>query len=206
MMADITGQWLPHLGAALVIASILLALVRQWVSDPRLQRGLFVTVFIASLIPVTEFSLTHYARVLTGDLSITSLIWLSWLAATLPKSPASREQQIMALVVVLAALALYPTALGLTPFDLYAHGYYPYLMGPGLFALFAVSVWFGAVQCAVTLAMAFLCYALGFLESDNLWDYLLDPVITAYAVFVLISNRQQMTVWMGGSRDDTLAS
>ncbi|MFZ4482848.1 MAG: hypothetical protein ACOYOL_02570 [Chthoniobacterales bacterium] len=88
-----------------------------------------------------------------------------------------------------ASWALYPSALGLGPpnFDSYALGW-PWLFWGQSFVLFG----------AVTLTAAFLLwrgnrfgylllltlagYALGFQESDNLWDYLLDPVFGAVAL------------------------
>jgi len=98
-----------------------------------------------------------------------------------------------ALVLVVVSVVLYPTALGLTYFDLYAYGYYPIILGPILFVLFASAVWFGLTLSAVLLAMGFLAFALGILESDNLWDYLIDPVVAAYAFYMVIKNRHQLT-------------
>lgn len=93
----------------------------------------------------------------------------------------------------IAALLLYPSALGLGPrnFDAYALGW-PWLFrgqslvlfaGAGLAA--ALLIWrdnrFGYV-----LGLALLGYIAGFQESENLWDYLLDPVYAAASLLVVL--------------------
>lgn len=195
-MSALTSLWLPHLGAALVLATIVQAFVRRWVPGAWIQRSLFTAVFLGSLVPLPHFSLTHYARVLTGDLSVTALIWFSWLALTIPSSERNRTQQVMALATVIAAVALYPSALGLTAFDLYAHGYYPTILAPALFVLFAFSVWSRSTQAAVSLGAAYVFFVLGLLESDNLWDYVLDPVLTVYAFSLLVIYRASWRQWL----------
>ncbi|MBT4492132.1 MAG: hypothetical protein HOC70_02740, partial [Gammaproteobacteria bacterium] len=74
------SQILPHLGAALVIASLLLSLIRRLTEPGPLHIAVFVIAFVACLVPLLEYSISHYARVLTGDLAITSLIWLGFIS------------------------------------------------------------------------------------------------------------------------------
>lgn len=92
-----------------------------------------------------------------------------------------------------ASLLLYPSALGLGPrnFDAYALGW-PWLFrgqslvlfaGAGLAA--ALLIWRG--NCfGYVLGLALLGYAAGFQESENLWDYLLDPVYGAVSLLVVL--------------------
>lgn len=196
-MSELFTQWLPHAGAALVVASVATVITRRFIVHRSAQGMIFGAVFLACLIPLPAFSLTHYIRVLTGDLSITGLIILALAAYQSIRSSKSRPDytQLMppALVLVVVSVVLYPTALGLTYFDLYAYGYYPIILGPILFVLFASAVWFGLTLSAALLAMGFLAFALGILESDNLWDYLIDPVVAAYAFYLVIKNRHQLT-------------
>jgi hypothetical protein len=92
-----------------------------------------------------------------------------------------------------ASLLLYPSALGLGPqnFDSYALGW-PWLFrgqslvlfgGAGLTA--ALLIWCGN-RFGYVLLLALLAYAAGFQESENLWDYLLDPVYGAVSLFVVL--------------------
>ncbi len=87
------------------------------------------------------------------------------------------------------AVALYPSALGLGPrnFDAYALGW-PWLFWGQSFVLFAgVAViaafllWWGN-RFGILLLLALLGYSAGFQESENLWDYVLDPVFAAAAI------------------------
>jgi hypothetical protein len=92
-----------------------------------------------------------------------------------------------------ASLLLYPSALGLGPqnFDSYALGW-PWLIrgqslvlfgGAGLTA--ALLIWRGN-RFGYVLLFALLAYATGFQESENLWDYLLDPVYGAVSLLVAL--------------------
>ncbi|MBT5686119.1 MAG: hypothetical protein HOJ11_14030 [Gammaproteobacteria bacterium] len=196
-MSDFLAQWLPHAGSALVFASAATVIVRRFIAKRAAQGIFFGSVFFLCLAPLAEFSLSHYTRILTGDLSITGFLILgltTYQSFKAGKSEPDQSQLLApALAIVLASIVLYPTALGLTYFDLYAFGYYPIILGPITFVLFASALWFGFTLSAVLLAMGFLAFALGILESDNLWDYLLDPVITAYAFYLVIKHRRQVT-------------
>lgn len=198
-MSDFLNLWLPHAGAALVFASISNVIVRRFVTSQATQGGIFGFVFLACLVPLPEFSLSHYLRVLTGDLSITGFIILglaAYQSIRLVESRPDHAQLVKpALALVLVSLPFYPTALGLTYFDLYAFGYYPIILGPLVFILFTGALWFGLTLPAVLLSAGFLAFSLGILESDNLWDYLIDPVVAAYAVYVVIKSRHQLPVF-----------
>jgi len=192
-MSDFFSQWLPHAGSALVFASLVNIIARRFIDRPSAQGIVFASVFLACLVPIPEFSLSHYLRVLTGDLSLTGFIILGLAAYQSISSADSRPDHAQllepSLALVAVSLLLYPTALGLTYFDLYAFGYYPIILGPLAFVFFAGALWFGFTLPAVLLSVGFIAFALGILESDNLWDYLIDPVVAAYAFFVVIKNR-----------------
>ena len=88
---------------------------------------------------------------------------------------------------------LYPSALGLGPqnFDSYAlgwpwlfHARFGLLIGAvGLTA--AWLIWRGN-RFGLILLLALAGFALGFQESDNFWDYLLDPVYGAVSLLAVL--------------------
>ena len=92
-----------------------------------------------------------------------------------------------------ASLLLYPSALGLGPqnFDSYALGW-PWLFWGQSLALFGGTGLAAALlilrgnHFGYVLALALLGYAIGFQESKNLWDYLLDPVYAAVSLLVVL--------------------
>jgi len=88
---------------------------------------------------------------------------------------------------LLAGGALYPMALGAGPFDPYCAGWH--------------FSWLFVVLLVVTLALLFLlnrfsvvllaticAYNLHLLESSNLWDYLVDPVLVLVSVGTLLGS------------------
>lgn len=88
-------------------------------------------------------------------------------------------------LVSLAALVLYPLALGAGMIDPYRIGY-----GHPLFVLtlllIALLAWFNRLNLiTLCIALALLAWAVGWYESNNLWDYLLDPFVSFYALWVV---------------------
>lgn len=192
-MNELIALHLPNLGAALIVA-LLACWGSSLLTTPRRYRQIvFWASLVLCLIPVDGMSISHYARVLTGDLSFTGFIWFS--IASFDRLYRSHgktrgdEQFHVALVIVVTALVLYPTALGLTKFDLYAFGYQPIILAPFVLALFFFCVWHRFLLPACILAIGFAGYSLGLLESDNLWDYLMDPIVTIYAAIKLFRRR-----------------
>jgi hypothetical protein len=86
-------------------------------------------------------------------------------------------------LIILFALLLYPMSLGLTLYDPYRLGYgESWFVATLLFI--ALLAWARKYYLIATcIAIAILAWALGWYESDNLWDYLLDPWLVIYASF-----------------------
>ncbi len=202
-LTGVTSLYLPLVGTALVIAMGVTALIGKFTDRAWLLLLGFPVLLSLCLIPLDGISLSHWGRIITGDISVLTLVWFTWRVGTslLPtvamrarQNPTSNAELCIAAVIVSTALLLYPTALGLTRFDLYALGYYPVLLAPVLFALFAWCLWFGHLLPATLLAVAYSCWALGILESDNLWDYLIDPVVTIYALVLLLRHKARIKI------------
>ncbi|MDA0978853.1 MAG: hypothetical protein O3B72_09865 [Proteobacteria bacterium] len=187
--------WLPHLSAALLTAVIALLISSRYLTGS-VHRGLvFAATFTLCLVPLPIYPLTHYIRVIVGDLSVVTVMTLVLIAAERLRSMpllAQQEKLNIAALVVGVCLVLYPTALGFTTFDLYARGYYPIILAPALLALFGYCLLSSRYWAAALLAAGFAGYALGILDSDNLWDYLVDPVLLCYAGTLLIRHRREL--------------
>jgi hypothetical protein len=145
-------------------------------------------VFVLMLIPFGEIPLAAYLRGLTGDLSITTLIllWCAMLRPWFVCIEAGYKHRIALLVLItLSAITLYPMALGAGAHDPYRLGY-----GDPMFAavllLVALIAWLGKfVLITMCIALATLAWAVGWYESHNLWDYLIDPFLAIYASAVI---------------------
>lgn len=83
--------------------------------------------------------------------------------------------------IALAGIVLYLTTLGIGSFDMYSLGYQPQSM----LVWVACSLCLAWLYCPI-LALAWLgglgLRVLGAIESDNLWDCMLDPFIVLYAL------------------------
>lgn len=141
-------------------------------------------VFTLALIPLGAMPIAAYVRGITGDLSITTLVLLGC-ALSRPWcncAAGTTQRQALLLLIALLALALYPMALGLGAFDPYRLGYGdPRLIAALL--LIALLAWLRRFNLiALCIALAVLAWAAGWYESNNLWDYLLDPFVSIYAL------------------------
>lgn len=161
---------------------------------------LMCAVAVMALFPFGTLPLAAYLRGAIGDLSITSLVLLV-LAITRfvlappsagePGTPSCRgaecgkDRQALLLLVVLAAAWLYPMALGIGLFDPYRSGYGSLWLVGALLLLALAACYKGRLLVALCLALAVLAWSVGWHESDNLWDYLLDPLLAIYAVGTL---------------------
>ena len=149
-------------------------------------------LFVAMLVPIpgTGVPFAGYVRGFIGDLSIT-LMALSILALChrLFGAVAISRRELTALLVVVgtAAFLLYPTALGWGDWDAYRLGWGSWWILSVLLLLTAACAWMGLRVLPAMVALALLAWSLELLESGNLWDYLLDPWLSAYALgFVFI--------------------
>jgi hypothetical protein len=171
------------------IASATAAIVRLLPGIAKLARLhlalLPAVMFVLVLIPFDGMPLAAYVRGVTGDLSITTLILL-WCALLKPWSGCisvePKHRFVLLTLIALAALVFYPMALGAGAYDPYRLGYgYPQFIV--VLLLLAFVAWFRKSSLtALCITLAIFAWAIGWYESGNLWDYLLDPFVAIYAV------------------------
>lgn len=191
---DLTGLF----GITLAVAALLMRLspVRAMLM-PR-KAGLLAAAIIAVSIPMWGLTLAGYVRGITADLSITTLVLL---AMSLARSIfgfsllATGNRNAALTAVAIVAVPFYPLALGLGMFD-------PYRLGYGnlwfMAALLAAASWASlrySTLLALCLALAVAAWSVGWYESPNLWDYLLDPWLAIYALAVQL--KAGLAQWKG---------
>ena len=152
-------------------------------------KPLVLVLFVALLVPLSgsDMALAGYFRGIVGDLSITLLGLSVWslcyrLAGASPIN--ERELVVLLIAVAAAAVLLYPTALGLGDWDVYRLGWGSWWFLSALLLLCVVSAWMGLCVLPAMVALALLAWSAGLMESGNLWDYLLDPWLSAFALGV----------------------
>jgi hypothetical protein len=178
---DLTG--LAGIALALAATPLIFPGIRRW-PRPRLALLLAATA-VAVLVPCGTLPLAAFVRGATGDLSVTTLvIFAGIIFRALSGRPMLEDRAPLALpmAISVAALGFYPLALGVGLFDPYRLGYgSPWLLA-ALFAA-ALAAWFARLaRLAACLALATLAWAANAYESTNVWDYLLDPLVSFYAL------------------------
>ena len=155
-----------------------------------LKNAWIFTLFVATLVPIpgTGMPLAGYLRGFIGELSITLLALSLWSLSSrfFGISPlAKRELTALLLAVAAAALVLYPTALGWGDWDAYRLGWGSWWLLAALLVLSAASAWIGLRLLPLLVGLALLAWSAGLMESGNLWDYLIDPWLSAFALGVV---------------------
>lgn len=147
--------------------------------------------FLGLWLPIGAAALPTlaYIRGVSADLSITlvalACVGLFRRLLDLPRL-AVRERAAVFYAVAIAAVFLYPLALGWGNWDAYRPGWGSAGMWLALLAL-SVTCWILGLRLLPTLiALSLLAWTAGLLESGNLWDYLLDPWLAAGSVFYCI--------------------
>jgi len=198
---DITGL---ASSALTIAAACLLVPGVSRLSRARLG-GLLSAVFVVALIPLGDLPLAAYIRGITGDLSIAALLLMSSnIFRKISGTPAPEGKSRFAglALIAIAALLFYPLALGVGMFDPYRLGYGDPWLLVGLFVLTLATVFLKQTGTALGIALAVLAWDIGWYESGNLWDYLLDPLVSIYAIAALI--RQGARELRPGKKDTAL--
>ena len=183
---DLTG--LAGMASAATASMLLLPGISN-LDKPRLA-ALIGTVFVLVMVPFGGMPLAAYLRAMTGDLSITTLI-LMWHAILRPwfacMTVEPRQRLVLLGLIALSSLALYPMALGVGRFDPYRLGYGDPLFVVVLLLFAIVASLRGYSLISLCIASATFAWAVGWYESENLMDYLLDPFLAIYALATFIS-------------------
>lgn len=156
----------------------------SWIARPWAPWALALGIGALSLIPLGGTSLCQYLRGFWNDVSPTTLQLCLLSLAGWQWPP--RQRLGLLVTTLLGAALLYPTALSNLPLDAYRWGFAaqaPIFLGAlVLLGLLALR---GAPALAVILGLDLFAFGAGLLDGDNLWDYLLDPMLVTYALFTL---------------------
>jgi hypothetical protein len=178
-LTDLTG--IGGVALALVWLAMRLAKLREIRQRGWLALALLLTV----LIPWGGLSIAEFVRGISGDLSISTLLLL----LVLQFGRKTINIRPFFWLIALASLALYPFALGLTLFDSYRIGFGNYLFLLTILIIVLISVWRKHNLIAIVLSLAVLAWSLGYAESSNVWDYLIDPWLAIVAWVTLLRKR-----------------
>jgi len=182
------------LGINLVLCAAGLRLLTSRCGVARWAKWVVLVCFVLLWVPVgaAHLPLLAYIRGISSDLSITLVALACFgLSQRLFKLPAIASREKMALngVIAVAAVFLYPVALGWGDWDAYRLGWGSYGMLLGLLALVFAFWYQGLRLLPLLIALALLGWVAGIMESGNLWDYLIDPWLVVFAFFRIFSEK-----------------
>lgn len=189
---DLTG--LAGIAFAIVTLALRFPVVARLHAKPQIV--LAVGLLLAAVLPFGGLSAAEYVRGVTGDLSITTLVLLGFLLCRKFRlsplcfgdedaSLRSNTNSVL-LLIAIGALVLYPFALGIGMVDPYRLGFGDHGFIAGLLGL-ALAAWiWHYTRIALCLSLAALAWSVGWYESNNLWDYLLDPWLAIYAIAAVL--------------------
>lgn len=141
------------------------------------------------LIPIGPVSVVAYVRAFIGDLSVTSLTVLIFLQMENVfgfKPPRRNELDLLCVLAVPVTVVFYPLALGFGEYDPYSLGYGSRYLLSSLLVLTLLAWATDRQLIVVSLSQSVLFYSIGWYESNNLWDYLMDPLFAVYAFGVCL--------------------
>jgi hypothetical protein len=173
-------------GASLLIAAAGCLALQRLRLAPRWRVLALTALLLACAAPVRGLPLAGYLRGIVGDPSISTMLLAGAGLASFVLGRdlvGARERAAWLAAAAAAALFLYPMALGAGAFDPYALGFGSYGFVTALLALTLVAWGTRRYWLVSSIVAAVVAHLAGLLESANLWDYLVDPLIAAYAAF-----------------------
>ena len=168
---------------------------------------LWIPAAIVIIVPVAGVSIAGHLRGLWGDPSIVTFLLL-FLYTVRPSSLPNRPR--LSTCVLVSLFVMLPLYLPLfllnpnVPVDLYAIGWHPKwsLIAIAVIALGSVMMRRLAPRWTNIIAIALIASSVGLMESDNLWDYLVDPGLLFTIAFLAIAG--SITSFLGSRMPESI--
>ena len=180
------------LGCGLLGLAAVASVIRLRRLPVRARYAVMLVAALAVFAPIGGLSIAAYVRGVTGDLSAATLVLAGaacFTQLTGKELIGRRDRRALCWLLALAAAFLYPFALGWTRFDPYALGFGSVEFVTALL-LITVAAWVTRLNLIVlVVVVAALAFLAGAYESRNLWDYLIDPLVSVYALVRLLAPR-----------------
>jgi len=190
------------MGCALLILATVSFWLRLFVRSDFARRGTLGVIFMLSWIPLPRTSMVQVLRGVVGDIAIPTFLLFGLmvggcLLSSLPKHSSAGQKlrpdffvpddslRWFFILVVGAGSLFYPMTMGFTIMDPYAWGYAPNVMLLVCLSVILALEFAGQRTAAVLILLAVAAYAAGLMESSNLWDYLMDPLLFGISLSVI---------------------
>ena len=193
-----------------VIVAMIIRFVREIFGRKNLAPfgiELWIPAAIVIIVPIAGVSLAGHLRGLWGDPSIVTFLLL-FLYTVRPSSLPNRPR--LSTCVLVSLFVMLPLYLPLfllnpnVPVDLYSYGWKPkwILIAIAVIALGSVMMRRLAPRWTNIIAIALIASSVGLMESDNLWDYLVDPGLLFTIAFLAIAG--SITSFLGSRMPESI--
>ena len=193
-----------------VIVAMIIRFVREIFGRKNLAPfgiELWIPAAIVIIVPIAGVSLAGHLRGLWGDPSIVTFLLL-FLYTVRPSSLPNRPR--ISTCVLVSLFVMLPLYLPLfllnpnVPLDLYSYGWKPkwILIAIAVIALGSVMMRRLAPRWTNIIAIALIASSVGLMESDNLWDYLVDPGLLFTIAFLAIAG--SITSFLGSRMPESI--
>lgn len=176
-------------GTFLLVAGITASIVGFRQRSLVLKIILIAVCAIVPLIPFGGLTIAEYVLTLVGHVSITSMVLLGvavYRSFSARKIFDEQERVTLLVLVVVGGLIVFPESFGLDQFNGYQLGFGSIVFAIGLISLSLAFVLLRMFVAAAAIVLSVGAFELHFLLSNNLWDYLIDPLLEIYACLVLV--------------------
>ncbi|EAT10933.1 hypothetical protein HF888_05580 [Bermanella marisrubri] len=175
------------LGHGLLLMAVILYIIqaRRW---GKWFPYAYIIAAVVIVLPLENWLVVEFSRGYLSDLSMATV-------AIAVMSIVGQGQYQMSnafkLTFLLLAIVLYPSAMGWGMFDVYSLGYpsdtgYGYLVAV-VAAIAVLAVIVKSWQLAIVMTMVLIGNGVGLYETQNLWNYLLDPLVVVACIFSYLS-------------------
>lgn len=193
-----------HAIYGLVAQGMIVAMVIRFVREicgrkclARFGMELWIPTAIVLFVPIAGVSIAGHLRGLWGDPSIVTFLLLLLYTvrpSSLPSRPRFSTCVLVSLFVMVPLYLPLFVANSFFQVDTYSLGWQPNWILVALAVIMVVSIALRAItpQWINIIAVALIAYGAGLMESENLWDYLVDPgllLTIAYLAFEGMSAR-----------------
>ncbi|MFT6327988.1 MAG: hypothetical protein ACJAYK_002993 [Crocinitomicaceae bacterium] len=174
------------LGHGIMLMAFLLAIfqIKRW---KQYWPAVYLLAAIIIIMPIKDWTVIEFSRGYFADLSIaTILVCLCYVLSGMRPQSIVISHTFKIMILTMSAI-IFPSSLGASEYNLFSLGFpseagFNYLV-IGL-ALIAVLAWYkNETLIAIYIALVFLTYNLGLYTSQNLWIYMLDPIVMLIFLF-----------------------
>jgi hypothetical protein len=181
--------WLAERSGALLLIAALSTGVGTLFSRSRACWAIAAAMFVGlSLLPIGGVSGLTFLYSAVGPLSLATIVnctvYIGWMFGLIP-ALARHDVILMAAVVALLGLVLYPAAIGLLPWDPYRLGFHGASLPVALMVIAVVSGAANSIIVPLWIAASAAAWQSGVFLSKNLWDYTIDPLVWIVSLVLL---------------------